>query len=88
MIGYKLMKQKNLWKFSRDGKNVVYTRKAYSKQTGEEIKSIIKIVDSSSFDRQILEVKNAIAKLELDLLDLEEAVKDIKEQEAIIDPDA
>ena len=81
------MKQKNLWKFSRDGKNVVYTRKAYSKQTGEEIKSIIKIVDSSSFDRQILEVKNAIAKLELDLLDLEEAVKDIKEQEAIIDPD-
>lgn len=82
------MKQKNLWKFSRDGKNVVYTRKAYSKQTGEEIKSIIKIVDSSSFDRQILEVKNAIAKLELDLLDLEEAVKDIKEQEAIIDPDA
>ena len=82
------MKQKNLWKFSRDGKNVVYTRKAYSKQTGEEIKSIIKIVDSSSFDRQILEVKNSIAKLELDLLDLEEAVKDIKEQEAIIDPDA
>jgi hypothetical protein len=88
MIGYKLMKQKNLWKFSRDGKNVVYTRKAYSKQTGEEIKSIIKIVDSSSFDRQILEVKNAIAKLELDLLDLEEAVTDIRQQEAIIDPDA
>ena len=82
------MKQKNLWKFSRDGKNVVYTRKAYSKQTGEEIKSIIKIVDSSSFDRQILEVKNAIAKLELDLLDLEEAEIDIKKLEAIIDPDA
>ena len=82
------MKSKGLWKLSRNGADVVYTRKAYSKQTGEEIKSIIKIVDSSSFDRQILEVKNAIAKLELDLLDLEEAVKDIKEQEAIIDPDA
>ena len=88
MIGYKLMKQKNLWKLSRDGDDVIYTRKAYNKETGEEIDSKVRIVNSSLMDNQISELKKSIAKLELDLLDLEEAKQDIKEQEAIIDPDA
>ena len=34
MIGYRKMKSKGLWKLSRNGADVVYTRKAYSKQTG------------------------------------------------------
>ena len=88
MIGYKLMKQKNLWKFSRDGKNVVYTRKAYSKQTGEEIESKSRIVTSKAIQLQSDSLSARINALGEDQKDLLEAIEDIKKQEAIIDPDA
>ena len=88
MIGYRKMKSKGLWKLSRNGADVVYTRKAYSKQTGEEIESKSRIITSKAIQLQSDSLSARINALGEDQKDLLEAIKDIKEQEAIIDPDA
>lgn len=87
MIGYRKMKSKGLWKLSRSGDDVVYTRKSFDKETGEEKDSKVRKVTSSEVQSQADSLSARINALGEDHKDLIEAVNDIKEQEAIISPD-
>ena len=87
MIGYRRMKSAGLWKLSRDGYDVIYTRKSFDKETGEEKDSKVHKITSKQVQSQIESIESQIAKLNDDLNDLTEAKHDIKAQEAIIDPD-
>ena len=87
MIGYRKMKSKCLWKLSRSGDDVVYTRKSFDKETGEEKDSKVRKVTSSEVQSQADSLSARINALGEDHKDLIEAVNDIKEQEAIISPD-
>ena len=37
MIGYRKMKEKGKWKIERKGYDIIFTRKGYDKETGEEL---------------------------------------------------
>ena len=87
MIGYRKMKSKGLWKLSRSGDDVIYTRKSFDKETGEEKDSKVRKVTSSEVQSQADSLSARINALGEDHKDLIEAVKDIKAQEAIINPD-
>jgi hypothetical protein len=87
MIGYRKMKSKGLWKLSRSGDDVIYTRKSFDKETGEEKDSKVRKVTSSEVQSQADSLSARINALGEDHKDLIEAVKDIKAQEAIISPD-
>ena len=87
MIGYRKMKSKGFWKLSRSGDDVVYTRKSFDKETGEEKDSKVRKVTSSEVQSQADSLSARINALGEDHKDLIEAVKDIKAQEAIISPD-
>ena len=87
MIGYRKMKSKGLWKLSRSGDDVIYTRKSFDKETGEEKSSKVQKVTSSEVQSQADSVSARINQLSEDHKDLIEAVSDIKAQEAIISPD-
>ena len=87
MIGYRKMKSKGFWKLSRSGDDVVYTRKSFDKETGEEEDSKVRKVTSEEIKRQSAQVLARIQSLQEDYEDLEQARNDIKAQEAIINPD-
>ena len=87
MIGYRNMKSKGFWKLSRSGDDVIYTRKSFDKETGEEKSSKVQKVTSSEVQSQADSVSARINQLSEDHKDLIEAVSDIKAQEAIISPD-
>ena len=87
MIGYRNMKSKGFWKLSRSGDDVIYTRKSFDKETGQENDSKIRKVTSSEVQSQADSLLERMNALKEDHEDLIEAVKDIKEQEAIINPD-
>ena len=87
MIGYRKMKSKGLWKLSRSGDDVIYTRKSFDKETGEEKDSKVRKVTSSEVQSQADSLSARINALGEDHKDLIEALKDIKAQEAIISPD-
>ena len=78
MIGYRKMKAAGLWKLSRDGYDVVYTRKAFYK---------VQKVTSKQVEVAEKALRLQIQKLEGDLTDLVQAKEDIKKQESIISPD-
>jgi len=84
MIGYRRMKFAGLWKLSRDGYDVIYTRKSFDKETGEEKESKVRKITSEQVQVQIESIESQIAKLNDDLNDLTEAKHDIKEQEALV----
>ena len=84
MIGYRRMKSAGLWKLSRDGYDVIYTRKSFDKETGEEKESKVRKITSEQVQVQIESIESQIAKLNDDLNDLTEAKHDIKEQEALV----
>tara|TARA_R100000781_G_C3993577_1_gene97811 strand:- start:290 stop:547 length:258 start_codon:yes stop_codon:yes gene_type:complete len=84
MIGYRNMKSKGLWKLSRDGYDVIYTRKSFDKETGEEKDSKVRKVTSSEVQSQADSLSARINALGEDHKDLIEAVKDIKAQEALV----
>ena len=84
MIGYRRMKSAGLWKLSRDGYDVIYTRKSFDKETGEEKDSKVNKITSKQVQSQIESIESQIAKLNDDLNDLTEAKHDIKEQEALV----
>ena len=84
MIGYRRMKFAGLWKLSRDGYDVIYTRKSFDKETGEEKDSKVNKITSKQVQSQIESIESQIAKLNDDLNDLTEAKHDIKEQEALV----
>ena len=87
MIGYRRMKAKGFWKLSRSGDDVIYTRKSFDKETGQEKDSKIRKVTSSEVQSQADSLFVTMSALKEEHEDLIEAVKDIKAQEAIIDPD-
>ena len=87
MIGYRKMKAAGFWELSRSGDDVIYTRKSFDKETGEEKSSKVQKVTSSEVQSQADSVSARINQLSEDHKDLIEAVKDIKAQEAIISPD-
>ena len=87
MIGYRKMKAAGLWKLSRDGYDVVYTRKSFDKETGEEKDSKVQKVTSKQVETAEKALRLQIQKLERDLADLVQAKEDIKKQESIISPD-
>jgi hypothetical protein len=84
MIGYRKMKAAGLWKLSRDGYDVVYTRKAFDKETGKEKDSKVQKVTSEQVQAQADSLSATINALGEDRKDLLEAIKDIKEQEALV----
>jgi hypothetical protein len=84
MIGYRKMKSKGLWKLSRDGYDVIYTRKSFDKETGEEKDSKVRKVTSSEVQSQADSLSARINALGEEHKDLIEAVKDIKAQEALV----
>ena len=87
MIGYRKMKSTNNWKLERKGPDVVLTRKAYDKETGERYKDKVRTITSA----ELATVENGIAmqieKLQKDLADVQQALQDIKKLEAIVNPD-
>ncbi len=87
MIGYRKMKATNNWKLERKGPDVVLTRKAYNKETGERHNDKVRTITSA----ELTTVENGIAmqiqKLQKDLADVQEAKQDIKKLESITDPD-
>jgi len=87
MIGYRKMKATNNWKLERKGPDVVLTRKAYNKETGERHNDKVRTITSA----ELATVENGIAmrieKLQKDLADVQQALQDIKKLEAIINPD-
>ena len=87
MIGYRRMKSKGLWKLSRSGDDVIYTRKSFDKETGEEKDSKVRKITSEEAQSQADSLSARINALGEDHKDLLEAIKDIKAQEAIINPD-
>ena len=87
MIGYRKMKAAGFWELSRSGDDVIYTRKSFDKETGEEKSSKVQKVTSSEVQSQADSVSARINQLSEDHKDLIEAVSDIKSQEAIISPD-
>ena len=87
MIGYRRMKSAGLWKLSRDGYDVIYTRKSFDKETGEEKDSKVNKVTSEQVQSQANSLSAHMNALNEDHKDLLEAIEDIKAQEAIIDPD-
>ena len=88
MIGYRKMKASSNWKLERKGPDVVLTRKAYDKETGERYNDKVRTITSA----ELATVENGIAmrieKLKKDLADVQEAKQDIKKLESITDPDA
>ena len=84
MIGYRRMKSAGLWKLSRDGYDVIYTRKSFDKETGEEKDSKVRKITSEQVQAQIVSLESQITKLTDDLNDLIDAKRDIKEQEALV----
>tara|TARA_Y100000593_G_scaffold77838_1_gene144264 strand:+ start:443 stop:700 length:258 start_codon:yes stop_codon:yes gene_type:complete len=84
MIGYRKMKAAGLWKLSRDGYDVVYTRKAFDKETGEEKDSKVQKVTSKQVETAEKALRLQIQKLERDLADLVQAKEDIKKQESLV----
>ena len=86
MIGYRRMKSAGLWKLSRDGYDVIYTRKSFDKETGEEKDSKVRKVTSEQVQAQANTLSAHMNALKEDHKDLLEAIEDIKAQEAIIDP--
>ena len=87
MIGYRKMKAAGFWELSRSGDDVIYTRKSFDKETGEEKSSKVQKVTSSEVQSQADSLSARINALGEDHKDLIEAVSDIKAQEAIISPD-
>ena len=87
MIGYRKMQAAGFWELSRSGDDVIYTRKSFDKETGEEKSSKVQKVTSSEVQSQADSVSARINQLSEDHKDLIEAVSDIKAQEAIISPD-
>tara|TARA_Y100001970_G_scaffold3976_1_gene4597 strand:+ start:184 stop:447 length:264 start_codon:yes stop_codon:yes gene_type:complete len=87
MIGYRKMKSKGLWKLSRSGDDVVYTRKSFDKETGEEKSSKVRKITSKEVEVAEKALKFQIKKLQEDLTDLTTIKEDIKKQEAIVNPD-
>ena len=84
MIGYRRMKSAGLWKLSRDGYDVIYTRKSFDKETGEEKDSKVNKVTSEQVQSQANSLSARMNALNEDHKDLLEAIKDIKEQEALV----
>jgi len=84
MIGYRKMKAAGLWKLSRDGYDVVYTRKSFDKETGKEKESKVQKVTSKQVEVAEKALRLQIQKLEGDLTDLVQAKEDIKKQEALV----
>jgi hypothetical protein len=84
MIGYRRMKSAGLWKLSRDGYDVIFTRKSFDKETGEEKDSKVIKVTSEEIKRKSAQVLATINSLQEDYEDLEQAKNDIKEQEALV----
>ena len=78
------MKAAGLWKLSRDGDDVVYTRKAFDKETGKEKESKVQKVTSKQVETAEKALRLQIQKLEGDLTDLVQAKEDIKKQEALV----
>ena len=88
MIGYRKMKASSNWKLERKGPDVVLTRKAYDKETGESHDDKVRTITSAELARVGDGIEMQIKKLEKDLADVQEAIQDIKKLESIIDPDA
>ena len=84
MIGYRKMKAAGLWELSRDGDDVVYTRKSFDKETGKEKDSKVRKITSEEAQSQADSLSVRINALGEDHKDLLEAIKDIKAQEARI----
>ena len=84
MIGYRRMKSAGLWKLSRDGYDVIYTRKSFDKETGEEKDSKVNKVTSEQVQSQANSLSARMNALKEDHKDLLEAIEDIKEQEALV----
>ena len=84
MIGYRKMKAAGLWELSRDGDDVVYTRKSFDKETGKEKDSKVRKITSEQVQVQANSLSARINELGEDHKDLLEAIKDIKAQEARI----
>ena len=84
MIGYRRMKSAGLWKLSRDGYDVIYTRKSFDKETGEEKDSKVNKVTSEQVQSQANSLSARMNALNEDHKDLLEAIEDIKEQEALV----
>ena len=83
MIGYRRMKFAGLWKLSRDGYDVIYTRKSFDKETGEEKDSKVRKITSEQVQSQADSLSAHMNALKEDHKDLLEAIEDIKAQVSI-----
>ena len=82
MIGYRKMKEKGKWKIERKGYDIIFTRKAYDKETGEEKADKSRAVTITELESQKSAIGTQISKLQLDFKDYEAAIQDFKKEEA------
>jgi len=87
MIGYRKMKATSNWKLERKGPDVVLTRKAYDKETGDRHDDKVRTITSAELAGVENGIGMQIQKLQKDLADVQSAIQDIKKLESITDPD-
>jgi len=82
MIGYRLMKEKGKWKIKRKGYDIIFTRKAYDKETGEEKSERSKVITYDELETKKTSINTQISQMQRDVQDYEAAMHDFKQEEA------
>ncbi len=82
MIGYRLMKEKGKWKIKRKGYDIIFTRKAYDKETGEEKSERSKVITYDELETKKTSINTQISQMQRDVKDYEAAMHDFKQEEA------
>ena len=82
MIGYRLMKEKGKWKIKRKGYDIIFTRKAYDKETGEELPERSRTITYAELETKKTSINTQISQMQRDVQDYEAAMHDFKQEEA------
>ena len=82
MIGYSIMKEKGKWKIKRKGYDIIFTRKAYDKETGEEKSERSKVITYDELETKKTSINTQISQMQRDVQDYEAAMHDFKQEEA------
>jgi len=82
MIGYRLMKEKGKWKIERKGYDIIFTRKGYDKETGEELAEKSRAITYAELENKKTSINTQISQMQLDVQDYEAAMHDFKQEEA------
>ena len=82
MIGYRIMKEKGKWKIKRKGYDIIFTRKAYDKETGEEKSERSKVITYDELETKKTSINTQISQMQRDVQDYEAAMHDFKQEEA------